>query len=384
MPGPAYSIGLRDHDGTTLGDLEGAQLQSVDWSVSGIGNIDFLMKQTNPRIADPQLRRHEVWLEIEGWPRPLEVPWAGPLLTAQGTPGQVEFGGQSIEYYLTKRFIDFNSLYYDGATLNPDGTVTDPPTGFPGYEQVDIAWGLVQYAQGIPLMGITLANGNKSFRVTGGTLTPSGITRLRQYLRVDHKNIMDCLSEFPTLVDYVSGDPNGLDFQILQWRDGHRTFETFYPLRGSLQRNLHLEYGRNLSDYQIKEDATNFCDRVICTGGSDGQVKVENEYHDDVTIAIYGEDLAITTDDNEMDPTELGAVARSFVQARNHVIMDPTLNAARAPVELLGVLQPGDTVPVTIVDGRYNIRAAIYRIKTIKWQVVPNYLQLTFFPMLAG
>jgi len=94
--------------------------------------------------------------------------------------------------------------------------------------------------------------------------------------------------------------------------------------------------------------------------------------------------MAITSDDNEMDPTELGAKARAYVQARNHTIMDPTLQAARAPVELLGVLQPGDTVPVTIKRGRYNIQGVVYRVTNVKWQVVPNFLQLTFAPMLPG
>lgn len=325
------------------------------------------MKQTDVRVSEPELRQHEVKLFIEDWPDNLAVPWQGPLVNDTQDDKQVEFNGSSLEYYLSKRFIDFSSLDYSDL---PDG-----------YEQTEIGWGLVQYAQGIPVQNYTIDNPDKGFRVIVGQL-PVSKKRLRVYNREDHANIFDLLGEFPTLVDYDTGVPNGFDWAILPMRDGRRIWTPYAPQRGAVRPDLTLEYGRNITDFSVKEDMNNFAARAICSGGNAGDIKMENEYKDAAAAALYGEDMGIISDASQMDPAELGSKARSYVQARNHPITDPQLNAVRVPVELLGVLEPGDTVPVSIHRGRTNIEDN-FRIASITWAVRPNTLQLSFLPTLA-
>lgn len=377
---PAYSVELMDRDGSSLDELAGAQLQDVTWVNSGIGDMNFNMSQTDRRVADPILRRHEARLHIEGWPRGTEVPWQGPILTSSQDDKVVAFQCSTIEHYLQKRFIDFSSLLYDGSSVDADGNYVAAPPGFAGYEQVDIAWGLVSYAQGRPVANYTINNPDKDFRVDAAT-TASGKLRLRQYMREDHANILDLLNEFPTLVDFVTGAPNGFDWAIIPYLDGRRLFTTYAPQRGTMQTNLTLEYGRNIFTFKVNESMVNFAARAICTGGSDGDIKLENEWKDAAAAAQFGEDMFITSDGDQMDPDTLGAKARSAVQQRNHPIVDPELQAVRVPVELLGVLQPGDTVPVAIHRGRTNIEGH-FRIQSIKWAVRPDVLQLTFYPTL--
>lgn len=364
---PAYEIELVDHDGTSLGELAEAQLASVTWLNSGIGDISFSLPQTHPRVSDPVLRRHEVRLFIEDWPDPLVVPWQGPLINDSQTDTQVVFNGSSLEYYLSKRFIDFSSLDYSDLV--------------DGYEQTEIGWGLVQYAQGRPVQAVTINNLAKDFRVDVGLL-PVSKKRLRIYNREDHANILDLINEFPTLVDYETGEPNGFDWAIVPMRDGRRMWTPYAPQRGTRRADLTLEYGRNVTTFTVNEDMNNFCARAICTGGNAGDIKMENEYNDVGAALTYGEDLAIMSDASQMDPAELGSKARAFVQARNHPIVDPQLQAVRVPVELLGELQPGDTVPVSIHRGRTNIEDD-FRISSITWQVRPNNLQLSFLPKLS-
>jgi hypothetical protein len=382
MPGPAYSVELIDHDGTPLGEIPQAQLNSVEWVCSGIGNIDFTIKQNNLRVSDIILHRHEARLLIDGWPRATEVPWQGPILDDDQDDQNVNFTGQSIEYYLTKRYMDFNSLYLDGSTLNGDGTVTPASVGFPGYDQLTIAWSLMQYAQGQATIGVTATNANKNMRITAPSF-PTTINRLRQYLRENHQQIFELLSEFPGLVDYTTGVANGFDWNIICGIDGSRVWTPYYPQRGSVKADLTLEYGRNLLKFKVKESAVNFATRAICTGGSDGQSKLENEYNDAANSATYGEMMGVLSDGTQLDPTELGSKARAYVTARNHPVIDPSLEAVRVPVELLGQLQPGDTVPVSIHRGRTQIEAN-FRIKSVKWTPRPNVVILTFYPSLAG
>lgn len=365
---PAYTLELIAHDGSSLGELPDAQLEDVSWANSNSADINFSMLQTDARVSDIQLRLHEVRLFIEGWPDPLSVPWQGPVLNDKQDDTRVAFSGSSLECYFARRFIDFSSLTYDDLV--------------DGYEQTEIAWGLVQYAQGIPVRDYTINNVNKRLRITADAL-PVTKKRLRRYEREDHLNIMEALQEFPTLVDFNTGAPNGFDWAVLPFTDGRRVWTPFSPQRGSRKPDLTLEYGRNILSFSVAESMVNFASRTICTGGNNGDIKIENEWNDAAASAMYGEDMAITSDSTQMDPAELGAKARAYTLARNHPIVDPDLQAVRAPVELLGVLQPGDTVPVSIHKGRTNIEAD-FRIQSIKWAVRPNNLVLTFYPSLAG
>lgn len=362
---PTYSIELTDHDGTGLGELADAQLTQVTWANSDIGSIDFTMPQVSDRVADPILRRHEVKVFIEDWPDDLAVPWQGPILNDTQDDKNVQFSGQSLEWYLAKRYIDFSSLDYSDLV--------------DGYEQTLIGWGLVQYAQGIPVQNVTINNPDKDLRFTVGGALPVTTKRLRKYNREDHANILELLKEFPSLVDYVTGAPNGFDWAIMPMRDGRRVWTPFAPQRGTFRPELTLEYGRNIVSYRVTETMVNFAARGICTGGSNGDVKMENEWKDAAASAEFGEDLGIISDGSEMDPTELGSKARQYVQARNHPIVSPDLSAVRVPVDLLGVLMPGDTVPISIHNGRTDIED-VFRIATVKWAVRPDVLQLTFVP----
>jgi hypothetical protein len=130
-------------------------------------------------------------------------------------------------------------------------------------------------------------------------------------------------------------------------------------------------------DYTVDEDAVNLTNRAYCTGGSNGETKFENNYKDQTSATKYGEMQNIISDGDQKDVNVLKDKAAANVRQYKDPIVNPSLSAVSVPVNLLGVVQPGDTVPVRIVRGRHNI-AGNYRIGGITWKVKPNVLELDF------
>lgn len=358
-----HQVVLCDRRGVPQEELANAQVESLTWALSDVGGGTISLKQDDPQVTAPLLLENEVQVFIDEWPDQAVVPWWGVWWRCRDTARKAVFEVQTLESYLTKRFIDTRSLYWADADGNDVET-----------EQLAIGWALMAYAQD----GL-----DKDLFITNGTYPPSGKTRLRRYNRDEHQQILELLKEFPNLVDFTTGASNGFDWQIQGYRNGRREWTPYYPQRGTLRADLTLELGRNVSDFDVDEDAVNLATKTYATGGSTGDIKIEANYRDNVASARHGEMLAVISHGDQKDPAALRDFARSHTELRNRPIITPKVKAVRVPVELLGTIMPGDTVPVSIRRGRVNVEENM-RVQSVTWKPGANTVELNFIPKVGG
>lgn len=345
---PKSALFVTNRVGTPEAELARAVLEHVKWGLNDTGELVFSMKQIDPLVTKPLLLRNEIQLWIDGYP--IAGPaWVGVPWKCRNNPSQATFTCYGVLSYLWKRFIS-------------NATQT-----FTSVDQFAIAQGLMTYAQ---------TGTNKTLNITNASQTASGVTRSRTYKRDDHANILDLLKEFPKLSRDDTGAKNGFDFDV-DHTNNARVFTCYYPQRGSLKANLTIELGRNMTDCVVDEDATGLATKAYCTGGSNGDVKFENNFEDTAASAVYGEMQHFFSDGSQKDVTVLKQRAADYVRSNKAPQVLPDVQAAEVPVSLLGRIQPGDSVPVVIQKGRMAV-ASSRRIASITWKPRPNTLTLAF------
>lgn len=359
---PDYELELLTRFSEPVAPLPKAQLTSVKWELNTAGSLSFEMKQDDPDVMKPLCVEHEVRCTVEG----VEDPWQGPIWQDVQSPKTVSFDAEGVASYMTRRYIDFSSLWFDDLDA--------------GYDQFQIAWGLVQYAQGMPVAQAgSVVIPAKNFNVDAGDLTPSGRLRLRRYLRNEHAEILPLLQEFAGLRNFDTGEPDGFDFDIITKADGARLFQPYFPQKGSLRLDLALEYGRNLSTYTVREDGKEIATNTYATGQSNGDVKLEAHYEDAAASAQYSQMTSFIDYSDQSDEDALREFARRHTESHKRPQVVPELTAVQVPVTLLGNIQTGDRVPIHIVNGRTNLND-VFRIGSITWKPRPNTLELGILP----
>jgi len=335
---PDYRIMVVDRNGFPRAELDLAYVDHVTWELNAPGEMVFKNPIDDPKVAVyPRLLIDEVQLWVED-----QLSWWGVPWRESQTVEELEVNCSGLLSYFQKRFITFTSLLYTSI------------------DQLTIAANLVSHAQ---------TGTNMPLFIDIDSYTPSGHVRSRDYRREDHANILDLLLEFPTLDD-------GFDFDIVVDGTGNRVWTPYYPLRGYYKQNLVLEWGRNIIDYTVNVDAVELATQVYVTGGSSGDVKFEENYEDEDASAIYGRMQAIVAEGSQMDVDWLLERAVNEVDTRKQPSVVPEVTAVNVPIQLLGVVEPGDVVPLRIRNGRTQL-AGDYRIMKIEWKVDPNTLTLT-------
>lgn len=362
---PGYELELYTRSSVAVASLTEAVLEEVKWTLNDIGQLSFSMLQDDEQIVVPKLVEHEVRCTIEG----VTNPWQGPIWQDEEGPKSVKFDANNVASYLTRRFIDYSSLYYD-----------DIPGG---YDQLQIGWGLMQYAQGASFA----QTGNtpipsKSFNVTAASYAPSGRLRLRRYLRDDHSGILEMLQEFGGLRNFSTGEIDGFDWEIICYADGRREWTPYFPMKGSLKPQYALEWGRNISDFTVNADAKGLTTKTYCTGQSTGDTRLEANYEDAASSALYTQMVSVIDSSDQSDPDALEDRARTYTEEYKRPLITPELKAVAVPVELLGKIETGDRIPVKIDRGRTQIDD-IYRVGEITWKPRPNTLELTLLPKVT-
>lgn len=345
QPVNPYSIFLSNQDGDHLEELTDAQLSSVKWSLNGIGEINFTMSQDDERVDHPLLGIHEVQVISPSYP----YAWQGPILKCGNVPGIASFTAYTVEQYFLGRFVLNASLVYTSM------------------DQFSIAAAVVNAMQ---------AGTDQDRNIVPATVPLSGRVRSRTYDRWDHPNAWDILSEFPTLAD-AFGNSTGFDHAVLVYKDGRREWTPFYPGRGTVRDEPVLEWNRNVTDFSVPEDATNLANRTYCTGGSNGDIKFENNFRDAATATQYGEWQQIIEAGQQRDVAVLLEKAQDYTTKHKYPIVFPDITAVEVPDTLLGVLDVGDWLPVRIKRGRVNI-ADHFRIQSITWRPGPGNMKLDF------
>lgn len=304
-------------------EFRAATLDEVFWELNAPGGA---MISCNPlRLWDDVmniLNKCEIWIWIDGVLQHVVVP-----RDVNGSLKKLTFVCEGIMSYLLQRHIR--------ATLT-----------YTSLDQFNIGWNLVNYAQ---------TGANRDRRITASSFLPSGRVRSREYKRDEGQAVLLLLQEFPTL-------EQGYDFDVLVYGDGRREWTPFYPQKGTVRSNLRLELGKNIVDLGYQGTGRNQGTKVWATGGSNGDIKFENNFEDAALSTEYGQIEKIVSEGSQQDVNWLLDRATEEVQAEGRPIPIPELIVKDIPnAKLEGVLTTGDTVPVIVdhggiqLDGNYRI-----------------------------
>lgn len=174
----------------------------------------------------------------------------------------------------------------------------DDSVGFNGTEQFNIAWSLINTAQGVTYgnMGIT----------RWGSETPSGVTRKRVYCCYEKTTLADAIEELAFADD-------GFDFDITP----AKVWRAWYPMRGS-SKAVTLTTGSgptdtpNIYNLTTSEDASSLTTEVDVIPDSDDCNDIETIQSSN--IATYNLlQAALTTDERIRDTTDRRAAGREYL-----------------------------------------------------------------------
>lgn len=257
------------------------------------------------------------------------------------------------------------TVYWDALQLVAQDSLAfggSPPDDGP-FDQVTIAKTAVMYAQGktsfaYDSVGVHNA---KSYLNIGTTGALSGVQQQRIYMHSDHQPIYTggdgsgILDEWPQRVD-------GFDFDIAVTPDA-RTFTTYYPKRGTNHTGLALEWGRNIATYDIEEDIGDAANQIVILGDSQGGFDAHDTTREEGGYSNPAALNGLTLEFVESAPTGApvdtldhlarvrGAQKESGSTIPSVTTVDGRNEAGDVVLQVIGVLQPGDTVPVRITDG---------------------------------
>lgn len=240
--------------------------------------------------------------------------------------------GDTIKVFL---YPPFGTAWWDLVSLTLHESLS-----FLEQDMATIIRGIVSYAQG----GMGFSHGKSDLGIVVAA-APTGVTLSRSYQFDEHQNIGDALDEF-------TRRRLGVDFTFDQ---ASRTLTATHPQAGTTHTDLTLEYGVNLTKFRWSHDRTQKADQVVVLGPGDGPDREEGGATgtpsgptlEDVTVAPDGTTVA-----------ELDQAATERLTILTHPeILEVTC------VGVIGILNPGDWVPVTIAP--IGLDTVTYRAMTI-------------------
>lgn len=236
------------------------------------------------------------------------------------------------------------AIYWDRASLT-----LEESSKFYGVDQALIVKALVEHAQDPAF--------DKS-DLNIGTDTPlTGVLRDRVYLHQEHPNVFDAIGEFAEL-------DNGLDVSIAV-TPTTRIFRTHYPARGTYRPKCRLELGKQIADFAWSFDGEGAANAIIVLGQGSGSGREEGFAIDPGAFAggLTLEAVFSAPPDTPID--SLDNLAAEFAVAAS----DPEILAVKTVPNLehvIGVLDPGDWIPIRIYAGRGTLSiAADYRVSRL-------------------
>lgn len=174
---------------------------------------------------------------------------------------------------------------------------------------------------------------------------PSGKLRDRIYVHSEHPNGYDALEEFAGLDD-------GFDFAV-RYTPTDRLFSTFYPARGVHWPRFALELGRNIGDFAWTFEGEGASSSIVVLGQGDGSDREEGAAIDPGAFAggLTLEEVFSAPPETPIDSLDNIAAERLTVSTAPEVLAIKTTRPTGAQADPIGVLWPGDTVPVRIRRG---------------------------------
>jgi hypothetical protein len=219
-------------------------------------------------------------------------------------------------------------LYPPWGTANYDlVTLTEHESlSFIEQDMATIIRGIVGYAQ-----GAFFDHGKSDLNITVDA-DPTGVTLSRTWQFADHQNIGDELAVF-------THRRAGVDYHV-ELTGTTRTLVVSHPHRGTVRDDLILEWGVNVTGFRWSHDRVQKADQVVVLGPGDGPDREEGG----ATATPNGptlEDVTVAP-----DGTPVGDLDRVAAE-RLAVVTHPEVLEVTC-VGLIGNLQTGDWVPVTI------------------------------------
>lgn len=305
-----------ERSGQRVTEFAAGEMDNVAWALNDPGTASVKMPVDDPRNAKLIQGRHELQIFVDG-----QMWWGIPTRISSDTEYTTYDCDELLSYY-GYRFVLNATMEWEGV------------------DQTVIAVLVHEAAQAENLHG---------FNIATGAFAHSGRVRSRMYEREQHQNILEILQEFGDIVD-------GFDIGVEYDASGYRRFVCYYPEKGQDHPGLVLEWGRNIVDYVVDEDMASLATEVYCTGGSNGEVRFEENYQDDVAAGELGTHYsAVVSDGSQKDVGWLLDRATREVGERSRPEVLPSITVIDDPVQVFGVVHPGDFVRVRIKRGRVNL-----------------------------
>ena len=280
-----------------------------------------------------QLGQVSIWVERDG-----VIVFGGILWTSDADidAGTITYAGEGWHSYFRRRVLRARKVYVQ-------------------QDQVTIAKDLLNYAQ---------AFGGGSIGVWTADAAPSGVLRDRTYEAFERKNIGEAIEQLAAV-------ENGFDFRYESQYDqvgnlGVR-FLTSYPPTGRHTEYV-LEVGKQLSQLNIKTDATTLATNVDAVGAGEGDIKLLATVSDPGLLGVYPmlDDVVSFTDVSEQ-PT-LTAHARKRLQQGSSPVVIPEVEWDPSLEPIIGSFLTGDIVTVRGGAGLAQVDG-LFRITTVEVSV---------------
>lgn len=339
---------ITDMFGNRLAPLSAATIKKCSWVLNDSGACEIDLTNVDPATRRLLFMQNEIQIVFTNT-TPHTV-WQGFPVRRQRKPGLQVHSCEGVRSHLKYRIIETASQLYTSV------------------EQFDIAWGLINIAQ----QGV---NYNRNITAS---YTPSGFIRSRNYARDQHKIVFDCLKEFDA--DKLM---NGFDADIVCDETGLRLWTPYYPCKGTWYQG-YLEWGREIIDYDFKDDGLQMRTKIYATGGSSGIAKFEQSYENVAASNQYGALVGTVSDGAEKDLGWLLSKAQQQVAVRSVPISNYQITLGNDPNNpVLGKFGTGDFVWIRIDDESNQVNAP-FRINSIEWQQNETVVVQFVTPNLSG
>lgn len=328
MPEPKDVILLVDREGEVIEELENAKLQGVDQVLNSPGGCSFTLDVLDakaPLLVDPLTYEVQVWRneQLLDW----FVPYR-PIPDAQ----EVSVECMGLLSYFAYRFADEDLVWN-------------------GLDQFTIAWNLLEYAQAF--------HPGADLNISPSGFIGSGVLRDRTYPKDEAGNILQLLEAFTAL-------ENGFDYSIEVFPDGRREWTPRYPFKGTTHADLTLEWGRNVRSFALPRDGARQCNYAIAKGAGEGPLKLQQTWFDQASIDASVLMMDVSNDTTVVELPTLLEKAKAQIASRYKAIVLPTVWIGDEVEPTIGVIKPGDIIPVDIdrgaaqLHGMFRVVSASY------------------------
>lgn len=242
----------------------------------------------------------------------------------------------------------------------PDGVVRwdavsltlDERLSFYGQDQTSvIAKGIVEHLQDAAYA--------KSDVNISAACQPSGVLRDQVYVHHEHPNGFRALEDLTKLA-------NGFDFSMSYTPTG-RTFTTHFPQRGRHLPRFALALGRNIADFAWTFDGERAASSVIVLGQGSGSDREEGAAIDPDAFAggLTLEEVFSAPPGTPISSLDKLADERLISTTTAEVLAVKTTPPQEGQPDPIGVLWPGDTIPVRIRTSIGDIAVDDYRVQRL-------------------